>query len=678
MPEEREEGGRQTKAEKLAAIHYEAIRQFDRIQSALKEEREQCLQDRRFSLISGAQWEGSLGDQFANKPRYEVNKIDLSVQRIVNDFRNNRITADFISKNGVNDDDLADICDGLFRADEQDSQAEEAYYNAFEEAVRGGYGAFRLYTDYEDEYDPENEKQRIRMEPIYDADTSVYFDLDARRQDKSDAKYCFVVWPKTPEAFKEEWPDDDIATLNKSVEGVEYDWYTSDVVYVAEYYMVEEKGETMVFYTGPDGKEVKTRLSELTPEKIDYLEATGSQEVRRRRIKARVIHKYILSGNKVLEDCGIIAGKNIPIIPVYWKRLIIDNTERCIGHVRYAKDAQRLKNMLLSKLAEISSYSSIRKPILTPEQVAGFEDLWADDNIKNYPYMLVNPMTNLDGSRAPAGPLAYTESPNIPEALAALIQLVENDTKEILGSQQEGEKIVSNISGKAVELAQSYIGMQTFIGLSNFAMSVKRAAEVWLSMAKDVYVEEGREMKTISATETPGSIKLGIPGKDAAGALINANDFSRASFDVAVSVGPSTASRREAIIRQITGMMQFIPQEDIQTKALLVSMWGMNIEGEGLGPLRDYSRQNLVQMGLEKPTDEEKKQMQEQAAAAAQRPDPNAEALLAMAQKSQADAQKALAETEKIFAQIEQIKADTLETLASVQKAANTPTAPAQ
>ena len=220
--------------------------------------------------------------------------------------------------------------------------------------------------------------------------------------------------------------------------------------------------------------------------------------------------------------------------------------------------------------------------------------------------------------------------------------------------------------------------MQTFIGLSNFAMSVKRAAEVWLSMAKDVYVEEGREMKTISATETPGSIKLGIPGKDAAGALINANDFSRASFDVAVSVGPSTASRREAIIRQITGMMQFIPQEDMQTKALLVSMWGMNIEGEGLGPLRDYSRQNLVQMGLEKPTDEEKKQMQEQAAAAAQRPDPNAEALLAMAQKSQADAQKALAETEKIFAQIEQIKADTLETLAKVQKEANTPPTPVQ
>ena len=126
---------RKTKAEKLASIHQEAMTEFDSIQSALRDERLQCLQDRRFYSIAGAQWEGPLGEQFDNKPKFEVNKIHLSVIRIINEYRNNRITVDFVSKEGLETDDLADTCDGLYRADEEDSGAEEAYDNAFEESV---------------------------------------------------------------------------------------------------------------------------------------------------------------------------------------------------------------------------------------------------------------------------------------------------------------------------------------------------------------------------------------------------------------------------------------------------------------------------------------------------------------------------------------------------------------
>jgi hypothetical protein len=59
-----------SKAEKWAAIHSEAMAEFDAIQSALRDERLQCLQDRRFYSIAGAQWEGQLGEQFESKPRF--------------------------------------------------------------------------------------------------------------------------------------------------------------------------------------------------------------------------------------------------------------------------------------------------------------------------------------------------------------------------------------------------------------------------------------------------------------------------------------------------------------------------------------------------------------------------------------------------------------------------------
>jgi hypothetical protein len=179
---------RPTVEQRLGSVHDRALREFDRIQASLRDERKQCLEDRRFYSVAGAQWEGPLSQQFDNKPKFEVNKVHLAVIRIINEYRNNRITVDFVSKDGIDNDALADTCDGLYRADEDDSSAEEAYDNAFEEAVGGGFGAWRLRNKYEDDEDPENEQQRIAFEPIYDADSSVFFDLDAKKQDKSDAK----------------------------------------------------------------------------------------------------------------------------------------------------------------------------------------------------------------------------------------------------------------------------------------------------------------------------------------------------------------------------------------------------------------------------------------------------------------------------------------------------------
>jgi hypothetical protein len=340
------------------------------------------LQDRRFYSIAGAQWEGPLGEQFENKPKFEVNKVHLAVIRIINEYRNNRITVDFVSKDGSIDDQLADACDGLFRADEHDSGAEEAYDNAFEEAVGGGFGAMRLRTCYEDEEDPDDERQRIKIEPIYDADSSVFFDLDAKRQDKADAKCCFVVYSMTREAFEAEW-DQDLASWPKEVHNHEFDWLTPDVVFVAEYYMIDEKVDYSIVYTGTTGDELKIRASELeaTPEKLEELEATGYRETRKKKIRVPKVHKYILSGNSILEDCGLIAGKCIPIVPVYGKRWFVDNVERCMGHVRLVKDAQRLKNMQLSKLGELSVLSSVQKPILLPEQVAGHQQMWENQEV---------------------------------------------------------------------------------------------------------------------------------------------------------------------------------------------------------------------------------------------------------------------------------------------------------
>jgi hypothetical protein len=648
----------------LEEIHAEALIEFEDIQTAVRDERLQCLADRRFYSIAGAQWEGDLAEQFENKPKFEVNKIALSVMRIISEYRNNRITVDFISKEGEEHDDLADTCAGLYRADEKDSGAEEAFDNGFEEAVGGGYGAFRLRTCYEDDEDDEDERQRIRIEPIFDADSSVFFDLTAKRQDKADAKRCFVLTAMTNAAYKEEH-DDDPASWTKTIHQGQFDWASPDVVFVAEYYRVEEVKELVLIYKTINGEEEK--YTEADFEADDTLKATlaaiGTKKVREKKVKRKKVHKYLMSGSKILEDCGYIAGRCIPIVPVYGKRWYVDNIERCMGHVRLAKDAQRLKNMQLSKLGEISALSSVEKPILTPEQIAGHTMMWSEDNIKDYPYLLINPITDASGQALPSGPVAYTHAPQIPPAMAALLQITEQDMKDILGNQEQGEQMISNISGKAVDLIQQRLDMQTFIYVSNMKKAVRRCGEIWLSMASEIYVEEGRKMKTVGSQGEVSNVELGrtIQGED--GLPTKENDLSQARFDVDADVGPTSSSRRASTVRALTGMMTI--SQDPETIQVLGAMSMMNMEGEGIGEVRDFFRQKLIKMGVVKPSKEEAKDLLE--AAQNQQPDANSLYLAAAAEEAKAKAAAERATTVLTIAQTEESRVKALLTEAQIE-----------
>lgn len=657
---------RTSQAERLQQLHSDSLIEFDEIQAAQRDERLQALQDRRFYSVTGAQWEGPLGEQFENKPRFEFNKVHLAVIRIINEYRNNRITVDFQPKDGTTDDPLADACDGLYRADEKSCTADEAYDNAFEEGVGGGYGAWRLRAHYEDEDDDDNTEQRIAIEPIFDADSCVFFDLGAKRQDKSDAKRCYVLTPYTYAAYEEEFGDDK-ASIMKLISQSRFDWCTPDFVWVAELYCVEQTTKLIHFFRGLDESAEELRVTaeelEADPKMLDELTATGFREVRQKKIKYPKVVKYLMSGSKMLNKGEVIPGRFIPIVPYFGKRWVIDGTERCMGHVRLAKDAQRLTNMLMSWLAEMAARFDVEKPIFDPRQIAGHALMWANDNVEKYPYLLANSLNDADGNSIPgsAQPLGYTKAPNIPPAMAALAQLAEQALQDLLGNQAAGEQMQPNLSGKAVELIQNRLDMQVFIYMSNLAKSMKRSGEIWLSMMKDIVVEQGRKMKVVDANGKPNSVVMNQSMYDAeTGEERTENDLTKANFEVDVDVGPSSSSKRAATVRAITGMMQLT--QDPETLSVLNGLAILNMEGEGLSDARDYFRAKLVRMGVVKPTDDEREEMAAEQANA--KPDPQSQYLIAAAEKAEADATSARAKTVQTMADADLKRAQTSKTLA--------------
>lgn len=658
-----------SKADKLAEIHSRAIREFDDVYKAVREERLQAYEDRRFCTVAGAQWEGPLGEQFDDKPRLEFNKVHLAVIRIINEYRANRVMVDFVPKDGAEADELADALDGLYRADAKYCAAQEAKDNAFEEAVQGGMGAWRICSEYEDDEDEDDDRQRISIKPIYDADISVFFDLGSKLKDKSDAERCWVLCPMPVAEYRAEYGDDP-TTWPKYEPGLNFDWYTADIVWLAEYYETEETKEVINWFESLDGETKKVSQQELedNPEMLDELTATGWTLTKTRKVEKKRIHKYIMSGSKVVEDCGYIPGCHIPIVVTYGKRWVVNGIERLMGHVRLAKDPQRLLNAMMSWLADQAGRFDMEKPYFTPEQIAGHEQMHSEDSIRRYPYLLVNPVTDENGQRIPSGPIGYTRAPQIPPAMAALAQVSDQSLAAILGNQQAGEEITPNISGKAVELVQNKLDMQSFIYLDHFAQAEKRSGEIWLSQMRDIAVEEGRKMKAIGPNDETTQVVLNAPGynKDTGETYLK-NDIARAKYAVTVDVGPASSSKRAATVRALTGMMQMTA--DPETQQILSALSMMNMEGEGVGDVRQFYRRKLVKMGVVKPTEQEMQEMQ--AEAQGQQPDPQSQYLMAAAEEAATAAQQNRAKVVDTIASAELKRAQSAKTLAETSASIN-------
>lgn len=657
---------RMNKTERLKEVHKRAMKDFNRSYAASWTIRLDAMESRRFVDVTGAMWEGVWGEQFANRPRFEINKIARACDRVFNEYRANRVTVDYQPASADDDDEeMAELLDGLFRADEQYSNAQEAYDTAFQEGIKGGYGAYRLRNDYDDAGDEENEDQRILFEPINDADISVYFDINAKRYDKADAAWCIVLSPMARDTYEEEYDDYSVASWTQPFNGYYFEWVTPDVVWLAEYYVREEHYSKVFTYVLPQTEDEQKLYSndfdtksELEAEQ-ERLEAMGYVFQRERKLEYYKVRKYILNGCEVIDDCGYIAGEHIPVIPFYGKRTVIQGVERCHGIVQPAKDSQRLYNVQVSTVAEIAALGMDSVPVLFPEEIAGHENRWNLHNVHKYAFLTRNPVTGADGEPRYDLPLSYTQPRQIPPAVAALSELTNRDIQDVTGNSEQATELNSNVSGVAVQAVQNRLDMGAFGYLDNFAQTQRRCGEVWLSMRKDIE-RRARKVTTVAEDGSQSFEDIMMPVIDPdTGAEVLKNDISRGKYKVVVSVAPSFTTRRDATVQRVIELMGTV--QDPQAQAVLQNFAIMNMNGEGMTPLRKFARSQLVAMGVEKPTQEEQEKMAQEAAN--QQPSAQDQYLMAAAQEKQVNAQKAIVDTERLAAQADKTVAETLQIL---------------
>lgn len=253
--------------------------------------------------------------------------------------------------------------------------------------------------------------------------------------------------------------------------------------------------------------------------------------------------------------------------------------------------------------------------------------------------------------------------PQVPAALAALIQVSGQDMSDILGENEQLDEVPANTSAQAIQIVQTRADAKTFIYLDNLKTATRRDGEVWLSMMSELYVEPGRKMDTLDEAGGRKPIKLGeaVLMHDGRQTEI---DFAKAKFEVMVDVGPASSTRRDATVKSLVGMAQAaVADPELQNALLSTAL--LNMDGEGIDDVQQWIRKRLVTQGVVKPTEEEQAQLEE--AAANQQPDPQVALMAAATEQAAAEAEKAHAGTIKTLADAQLVKAKIEETLAGIE-----------
>src|SRR5690606_27511096 len=105
-------------------------------------------------------------------------------------------------------------------------------------------------NEWEDESDKGNDHQRVNPgSMIMDAEQSVFFDMNARHYDNSDARFAFIRTAMTKDAFCEEYGEGRATEFPEGVSWKMTDWFGPEAVAIAEYYEVEEASDTLYILT---------------------------------------------------------------------------------------------------------------------------------------------------------------------------------------------------------------------------------------------------------------------------------------------------------------------------------------------------------------------------------------------------------------------------------------------
>jgi hypothetical protein len=494
-----------------------------------RENRDEAIEDLKF--FAGDQWDPADVTARDGLPCLTINTLPQFVAQVVGDIRINRPAIKARPAEDA-DKDKASIIEGLIRAIEHDSRAQQVYSTAGQSQVACGIGNFRVVLEYAsgDVFD-----RVIRLKSVPNP-FAVVWDCHMTDPTGADATHCFVDEEMSRKAFEARWPDkpppSDLGELSKG------SWVTKDVVRVSEYWVMKEKPAEIAMFMDGSIKELPKDAAEREA-LIPTIQRNRSGTLMIRKTTKRVACMYLITGHDILEEPVEHPIDRVPVFRVPgWE--VNTGEGRCIrwGLVRFARDGQRLKNFWRSVAAQKLALAPRQQWLIHTNAMGDSDDL-----------------RNAAQSGDPVLVWGGTEKPervDPPPMEAALLQeaaLNAQDMKDVTGLHDASLGAKSNeTSGRAIMARQREGDVASYIYHDNLKAAIQEGGRVINQYIPTTY-DTLRTIRVLGEDEQQKIMRVNDPNDD------ESPDLSVGKYDIVVETGPSYSTKR---VEAAESMMQFV------------------------------------------------------------------------------------------------------------------------
>lgn len=542
-----------------------ARKSLARIEDRENKNRNNWIDDVRFARL-GEQWPEQIRRQreLDKRPCLTINRLPAFIRQVTNEARQNSPSIKFHPVGDGADQATAKVLDGLVRNIEYSSNADVAYDNALENAVTGGFGYFRIVTEYasDDTFD-----QDILIEPIKNPLT-VYANDVAQSSDSADWDECFVTELVPKDEFEKRWPKAETS----SIEADSHDsrsWFTDDFVRVAEWWLREDVPATLVRLSNGN---IMLESDYLEPERKEFFDALGVTVVDTRPTMTKKVTQRIITGCEVLETTDW-PGRYIPIVPVYGDEVIVDGERHTLSMIRFAKDPQQMLNFWRTASTELVALAPKAPFIGAVGQFNTDAKKWANANTANHQYIQYDAV---DVEGTPVAPPQRQPFAGPPAGALQEAMNASDDMKSIMGLYDASLGAQSNeTSGRAILARQREGDVSTFNFTDNLARAIRHAGRILCDLIPKVYSaprilrvihEDGaNEMVAVNGAQLPPEAQQQAMQEQQAAdqaemqAVGRVYSLTTGKYDVTCEVGPSYNTKREEAANQMIEFIRSVP-----------------------------------------------------------------------------------------------------------------------
>lgn len=486
----------------------------------------------------GDQWpEYAVASRGLERPKLVINETNAYIKKVANMQRQQRPRGKASPVDDKADPKIAKIITGIGRHVENNSDADHAYDTAFDFAATIGWGYWRLRTDYISE---DSFNQDIFIDSI-DNPFTVYFDYNSKLPDGSDAEKALITDLMSKKAFKLAYPSaQDNGFHDRGTGDSDPDWVTDTDIRIAEYYFIDRTPEKLVMLS--DGTVIWAselgRIQRLM--KMAGIGIKGERDSFKRVVKWRK-----QTGYEILKEKEI-AGRYIPVVPVYWTNVVIDSRRIRQGLVKDAMDPARMNNFWQSAITE-SLGQGIKAKYLMPEGGdEGHENEWKNANLANYPTLHYK-TTGVDGREIPTPTRIPPEPP--PTGMIEAAFMANQNLSRVMGIFDPAVRGgAQHKSDKTLNAEQGQSEMSNFDGYDNLTRSIKHTWRIilgWVPSTLDtqriqrIIGEDGRDSLVTINEHTKKQDEYGNPIETVL------NDVTVGTYDVVMDTGPGYETRRQ-------------------------------------------------------------------------------------------------------------------------------------